>query len=124
VSLTTVGFIVVPLLFANLPTPAMAGSMAAKLFTAQTWTSIACTLLLLAVARSDKAGPHAARVDAAIVFVMLGLLLALVAEFGVSPRIVARENLKLWHAVGSAIYLMQWACAGTVFWRVLRPSAA
>ncbi|MDM0112460.1 DUF4149 domain-containing protein [Variovorax sp. J22R133] len=124
VSLTTVGFIVVPLLFANLPTPAMAGTMAARLFTAQTWTSIGCTLLLLAVARSDKAGPHAPHVDAAIVFVILGLLLALIGEFGVAPRIVARDNLKLWHAVGSGIYLAQWACAGTVFWRVLKPSAA
>ena len=35
-SLTTIGFLVVPMLFAYLPTPAMAGSMAAKLFTAQT----------------------------------------------------------------------------------------
>ena len=31
-SLTALGFLVVPMLFANLPTPAMAGGMAAKLF--------------------------------------------------------------------------------------------
>ncbi|MEY2861401.1 MAG: hypothetical protein RL392_1859, partial [Pseudomonadota bacterium] len=36
-SLTTLGFFVVPMLFMHLPTPAMAGAMAAKLFTAQTW---------------------------------------------------------------------------------------
>ena len=36
-SLTAVGFVVVPLLFKFLPTPAMAGHMAARLFTAQTW---------------------------------------------------------------------------------------
>jgi predicted cobalt transporter CbtA len=36
-SLGVVGFFVVPLLFSHLPTPAMAGAVAAKLFTAQTW---------------------------------------------------------------------------------------
>ena len=41
-SLTTVGFLVVPLLFVHLPTPAMAGGMAAKLFTAQTTVSAVC----------------------------------------------------------------------------------
>jgi hypothetical protein len=40
-SLTTVGLLVVPMLFAHLPTPAMAGTMAAKLFAAQTWVSSA-----------------------------------------------------------------------------------
>ena len=39
-SLTTVGLLVVPMLFAHLPTPAMAGTMAAKLFAAQTWVSV------------------------------------------------------------------------------------
>ena len=35
-SLTTLGALVVPLLFAYLPMPAMAGNMAARLFAAQT----------------------------------------------------------------------------------------
>jgi hypothetical protein len=124
VSLTVIGFLVVPLLFQNLPTPAMAGRMAARLFTAQTWVSIACAVLLLGLSRAEQAGEQARKVDAAIVFVILGLLLALIGEFGVSPRIVARENLKLWHAVGSGLYLAQWACAGTVLWRILRPPPA
>ena len=38
----------------------------------------------------------------ALAFVLAGMLLALLAEFAVAPRIVARENLKLWHGVGSA----------------------
>ncbi|HYP86313.1 DUF4149 domain-containing protein [Variovorax sp.] len=121
VSLTVVGFLVVPLLFQHLPTPAMAGSMAAHLFTAQTWVSIACAVLLLALSRSQSEAAPA--VDAAIVFVILGLLLALVVEFGIAPRIVARQNLKLWHAAGSGLYLVQWACAATVLWRLLRPCA-
>ena len=40
------------------------------------------------------------------------MLLALLVEFAVAPRIVARENLALWHSVGSAMYLLQWLCAG------------
>jgi hypothetical protein len=45
-SLSGLGFVVVPLLFKHLGTPAEAGAMAAKLFSAQTWVSVACTMLL------------------------------------------------------------------------------
>ena len=44
------------------------------------------------------------------------MLLALLVEFGVAPRIVARENLKLWHGVGSGMYLAQWLCAAALLW--------
>lgn len=54
-SLTTVGFLVVPLLFVHLPTPAMAGGMAAKLFTAQTTVSVVCGLVLLMLFRQKQA---------------------------------------------------------------------
>ena len=124
VSLSVIGFIVVPMLFQNLPTPAEAGRMAARLFTAQAWVSIACAVLLMGMSRAERMGEAAKAVDGAIVFVILGLLLALVGEFGISPRIVARENLKLWHAMGSGAYLAQWACAATVLWRVLKPRTA
>ena len=118
-SLSVVGLLVVPLLFRHLPTPAMAGAMAARLFTAQTWVSIGCSLLLLMISRSNRPLAPVVRARAAIVFIALGLLLALLAEFGVAPRIVARENLALWHAVGSGMYLAQWLCAATVLWRLL-----
>jgi hypothetical protein len=36
----------------------------------------------------------------------------------VAPRIVARENLKLWHAAGSGLYLLQWFCAGAVLYKL------
>lgn len=124
VSLTVIGFIVVPMLFQHLPTPAEAGRMAARLFTAQAWVSIACAVLLLGMSRSEQMGAAAQEVDRAILFVILGLLLALVGEFGIAPRIVARENLKFWHSIGSGAYLAQWACAATVLWRVLRPPPA
>ena len=117
-SLTAVGFMVVPLLFKFLPTPAMAGHMAAKLFTAQTWVSVACGIVLLLVLRSNRPAALAGRAQAALVFIVLGMLLALLIEFAVAPRIVARENLRLWHGAGSVMYVVQWLCAAAVLWRI------
>ena len=117
-SLTAVGFMVVPLLFKFLPTPAMAGHMAARLFTAQTWVSVACGIVLLLVSRSDRPSAQARRAQAALVFIVLGMLLALLIEFAVAPRIVARENLRLWHGAGSVMYAVQWLCAAAVLWRI------
>lgn len=116
-SLTVIGFLVVPLLFAHLPTPAIAGQMAAKLFSAQTWVAVACGMLFLLFSRSNRSSALVESGKSALIFVVAGLLLALLAEFAVSPRIVARENLRLWHAVGSGMYLLQWLCAGVVLWK-------
>lgn len=117
-SLTAVGFMVVPLLFKFLPTPAMAGHMAARLFTAQTWVSVACGVVLSLVSRSNRPAALAGRAQAALVFIVLGMLLALLIEFAVAPRIVARENLRLWHGAGSVMYAVQWLCAAAVLWRI------
>ena len=117
-SLTAVGFMVVPLLFKFLPTPAMAGHMAARLFTAQTWVSVACGIVLLLVSRSNRPSALSGRAQAALVFIVLGMLLALLIEFAVAPRIVARENLRLWHGAGSVMYAVQWLCAAVVLWRI------
>jgi Domain of unknown function (DUF4149) len=123
------------MLFQYLPTKALAGNMAAHLFEVQTWVSVACGLVLLLVLRpkrienrintensseGDINMPLAIvlRADKAIIFVAFGMLMALLVAFGVSPRIVARENLMLWHAVGSLMYLAQWVCAGVVFWKL------
>ena len=118
------GFVVVPLLFLHLESPAAAGAMAAKLFTAQTWLSTACAMLILLVfnKRDDETiAPDAA---ATVKFVVVGLLLTLLVEFGVAPRIVnARAeggDLRLWHGLGSVMYLGQWLCAGFTLWRLIR----
>jgi Domain of unknown function (DUF4149) len=121
-SLSTIGFLVVPLLFVHLPTPALAGAMAARLFTAQTWVSVLCGLLLLLVSRRNQTSGDAGHVQEAIIFIAGGMLLALLAEFAVAPRIVARENLALWHRVGSGMYLLQWLCAGVTFWKMAAPT--
>ena len=117
-SLTAVGFMVVPLLFKFLPTPAMAGHMAARLFTAQTWVSVACGVVLLLVSRSNRPAALAGRAQEALVFIVLGMLLALLIEFAVAPRIVARENLRLWHGAGSVMYVVQWLCAAALLWSI------
>ena len=125
-SLSTIGFLAVPLLFAHLPTPALAGNTAARLFAAQTWVTLACGLVLLMAHRrqllvaAESEAPAtgaAAKPDRSLHFVTAGMLLALLVEFAVAPRIVARENLRLWHSVGTGLYALQWLCAAAVLWR-------
>ena len=116
-SLTAIGFMAVPLLFKFLPTPALAGNMAARLFTAQTWLSVACGVALL-LATKGAAVAGAGRARATLFAVVLGMLLALLIEFAVAPRIVARENLRLWHGAGTLMYAVQWLCASFVLWRL------
>mgnify|MGYP003948822897 FL=1 len=117
-SLTTIGFLVVPMLFAKLGNPAVAGNFAGQLFEAQSWIAIGCGLLLLVHFRAKMDN----RIDSAsmtAIFLILGaLLLALLQQYAVAPRILARDNLKLWHAVGSGMYLVQWLCAGVLLWRM------
>lgn len=121
-SLTALGFIVVPMLFVHLPSPAAAGQMAAKLFTAQTWLSVACSMFLLLLCNQKEVEVPDIRARAAIFFIVSGLLLAVLVEFGVSPRIATARvdggNLKLLHGLGSAMYFGQWVCAGFALWRL------
>ena len=123
-SLTALGFVVVPMLFTHMPSTAAAGQIAAKLFTAQTWLSIACAMLLLIVYNQKDALTQEIRAQAAIKFIVTGLLLAVLVEFGLSPRIVSARadggNLKLLHGLGSALYFGQWLCAGFALWRLSR----
>ncbi len=117
-SLMTVGFLVVPLLFAHLPQVAMAGGMAARLFTAQTWVSCVCAMLLLVILRSKRPLAGGLITQDLLPWIVGGLLLALLSEFAVAPRIMARENLRLWHGAGSVMFVVQWLCAGVTFWKL------
>ena len=123
-SLTGLGFLVVPMLFVHLPSPAAAGGMAAKLFTAQTWLSVGCTMLLLLVLNKKEPPALMLPAQGAMKFVVAGLLLAVLVEFGVAPRIVSARadggSLKLWHGLGSAMYLGQWLAAGWTLWCLSR----
>ncbi len=121
-SLTGLGFVVVPMLFASMESPAAAGATAARLFTAQTWLGTGCGMLLLMVFNKRDDAVLATAVSTAMKFVVAGLLLTLLVEFGVAPRIVnARAlgaDLKLWHGLGSLMYLGQWLCAAVTFWQL------
>lgn len=123
-SLGAIGFLAVPLLFVHLPTPAMAGAMAARLFAAQTWVSVACCMLLLLISRPKGDVTLYSWARAATFFIVAGLLLALLVQFGVAPRIVARQDLRLWHSVGTLMYALQWGCALATLWHTLRAPAA
>jgi hypothetical protein len=111
-SLTAVGFMVVPMLFVHLETPAIAGQMAAKLFSAQTWSALACGILLLLAAKRESAD----RTHTPSPWVIAGMLLALLIELAVKPHIMARDNMALWHNLGSVFYVLQYFCAGKVLW--------
>jgi hypothetical protein len=80
-------------------------------------------LLLLMLNRKD-ALPTDSKTELRKVtaWALAGLLLALLVEFGVAAQIVnARAsvgNLRLWHGLGSAMYLGQWLCAGLALWRL------
>ena len=121
-SLTALGFVIVPMLFTNLPSAAAAGQLAAKLFTAQAWLSIACAMFLLLVYNQKESEKQDIRAQEAIKFIVTGLLLAVLVEFGLSPRIAGARaeggNLKVLHGLGSAMYFGQWLCAGFTLWRL------
>jgi hypothetical protein len=117
-SLTAIGFLAVPLLFAHADSARIAGSLAAKLFEGQAWLSLACGALLLMGARDAEGTARMDWAQGAVGYVLLGVLGALLQQFAVAPRIEARENLQLWHSAGTGLYAMQWLCALVVYWRV------
>lgn len=112
------------MLFAHLPSPALAGAMAARLFAAQTWVSLVCGLLLLLLLRPRQAQVPDASAWSAIALVVTAMLLAALAEFAVAPRIIARKNLALWHSLGSGMFLLQVLCALLLFRRLVAPRDA
>ena len=120
-SLSVLGFLVVPLLFAHLGTPAEAGRMAARLFAAQTWVGLGCGLVVLMSARDEDGEARMEWANGAVVFVLAGMLLALLQQFVVAPKIVARVDLRTWHGVGTAMHAAQWFCALVVLWKMAGP---
>ena len=93
----------------------MAGGMAAHLFSAQTVLSAACAIGLLVLIRLPRCDIATDLAPTLTLWALGGVLLALLVELGVAPRIVAREDLALWHRIGTAMYAGQWVCALAVF---------
>jgi hypothetical protein len=131
-------FVAVPTLFASLG-PAMAGPVAARLFSLQCWAGLGLGLVLLLILRRQRSAGHfplagetvdpahlqaMQRVLTTMGFVLAALLLALLQEFGVAQKIVTARatggDLRLWHSLGTLMVLGQWLCAGAVLWRTSR----
>ena len=120
-AVTAWSFVAVPLLFAHFNNPAVAGGLAARLFQVQAYLSVTAALLLLLWGRAQRGRGEAGDASWALLpWLLLGALAALVQEFGVAQRILtARQtgaNLALWHGLGSALVLLQWACALRSLW--------
>ncbi len=103
-ALTSIGFIVVPLLFKHLESPQVAGHMAATLFNALGYIAWGCGALLLATRPSKKASW----------LIGLALLASALIHFVVSPYIVAKDDLRLWHTVGTALLVAEWLALSTL----------
>ena len=123
-SLSAIGFLAVPLLFANAASPAVAGNLAGKLFSGPCWLGLGCGLVLLMSARDREGTASLGWAQGAVAYVLLGVLAALLQEFAIAPRILARQDLAFWHTAGTAAYAAQWLCALVVLWKVaLSPPA-
>jgi uncharacterized membrane protein len=130
--ISALSFVAVPTLFAALGNPAVAGPVAARLFSLQCWAGIVLGLaLMLVLRRQRKSLPHDASPQTVaalrallitMVVVALAVLLAMLQEFGIAQKIVSARatggNLRLWHSLGSVLVLLQWLCAGAVLWRL------
>ena len=134
-----ISFVAVPTLFASLGSPAVAGPVAAKLFSLQCWAGLGLGLALLLILRRQRSMGHfplagepvdpakllvMQRVLATMGFVLAALLLALLQEFGVAQKIVTARatggDLRLWHGLGTLMVLGQWLCSGAVLWRTAK----
>jgi len=135
-----ISFLAVPTLFTSLGSPALAGPVAARLFSLQSWAGLGLGLVLLLLLRRQRSAAHFPRageaVDPARVqamqrvlttmgFVLAAMLLALLQEFGVAQKIVTARatggHLQLWHGLGTLMVLGQWLCVGAVLARLTSP---
>lgn len=114
-SLTALCAWVVPILFIHLSYPGLAGPLAARLFAAQTWLSVICGLLLLMSTRRLASELMPALTG----LVLAAMLMALLPELAVAPRILLRQNLAAWHSLGSAMYVVQWVCVSLALWKLI-----
>lgn len=121
-SLGAVGFLVVPLLFANMQSTAEAGRIANVLFSAQTWVSIVCGLGLLAATKfapqDDKLFTREPTKAQPSGWVVTGVFCALVIEYACAPHIAAHEDMEFWHNLATALFGLQWLCATGYLWRM------
>ena len=119
--MTALSFVAVPMLFAFLNNPALAGGLAAKYFALQHMFAVGLAVLVWLLLRKQLAkGVQRA---------WGGLALAAAASLWlISPLIVSARatggNLPLWHGIGSGLMLLQWGIATYLMWHWLGPVPA
>ena len=121
---TALAGVAVPVLFAQLGNPVLAGPVAAWLFSFLCKLTWACGALLCYFYYKNKPLPLYGNGFTAIYLIGLAMLAAaaqdgLVAHLIVTAR-ASGGNLKLWHGVGSGLVLVQWAAATMVLWRLTK----
>jgi hypothetical protein len=92
--------------------------MAVHLFSAQAWVGLVCGLLSLSAQRHIDRVRGRSHVPSALI--LAAMLMAAIVEWGIAPRIVARENMLLWHSLGTAFWVLQWGCLTAHVWRLSR----
>ncbi|MEY4506582.1 MAG: hypothetical protein RL297_1160 [Pseudomonadota bacterium] len=127
--MSAVSLLVVPILFGRLG-PAVAGPVAAHLFSLQSSAVILIGLALLLWLRQQRRRSDAAvwgLLMATMGGVLLAMLAAVLQEFVVAERIVMARStgadLRLWHGLGSALVFLQWLCGAWVFRRLLKTAS-
>ena len=111
---TVVAFGVVPFLFISLGNPAVAGPVAAQLFTAIAFASWAAALVGLLMSRRTLC------VRPLLGWLLLAALCAVVQEWVVAEQIlnarVLGADVKPWHRAGTVLVGLQWLVALRVYW--------
>ena len=90
------------------------------LFSAQAWVGLVCGVLSLWAQRYMDRERGLAHVPSALI--LAAMLMAAIGEWGIAPRIVARENMLLWHSLGKAFWVLQRGCLTAHVWRLSRPA--
>ena len=114
---SAISFLVVPVLFAQVGNPSLAGTVAARLFSIQSIAVmvIAVALMALRTVRNDRW---------LIAALALAIAAALAQELGIAPRILqARllgESIRVWHSLGTLCILAQWVTGSVVLYRLLK----
>jgi hypothetical protein len=121
-SLWTVGYVVAPVLFFELPDRTMAGTIAGQLFRIEAWLSIICSAILLASITFRPIVDSPRKRKFLLVIVCAMLLCTVIGYFGLQPFMAAlreavgpggmmdpdaRTKFDVLHGISALIYLFQ-----------------
>ena len=108
---------VLPLLHWQIAPVSVTGHATAVVLQGQTWISIACCVLLLVLSKSKNAEKQHSWAQQTMVFILGGLLLALVMQYGAVPRARAGAGT-VWVYVPFVMLGLQCLCALAAWWRM------